>query len=393
MQTTNPKRILIFSLAYYPKFVGGAEVAIKEITDRISPDEIGFDMVTAKLAPGQSSFEKIGNVNVYRIGVGSVVDKLLFPILGTFKTLKLHSQKKYDSLWAMMLSYSSGSAYITNILRGLAGKKKIPIILTLQEGDSEKHIKLRHAGLIGLSWKLALKRTAHLTVISNYLEGRARAYGYTGGVTLVPNAADVKLFSTHASVDQENALKEKLGKKEGDVFLITTSRLVEKNAVEDVIDALVYLPENVRFLILGEGGLRKKLEQKVETLNLKNRVQFLGYVSHAEMPLYLHVSDVFVRPALSEGFGLSFVEAMAAGIPVIATPVGGIVDFLKDGETGLFAEVKNPKNIAQKVEKLLKDRESRDMIIANAFAMVKEKYDWSKIAGEMKKVLQSDILS
>ena len=392
MDIQKPRRILIFSLAYYPRFVGGAEVAIKEITDRISPFEIEFDMITAKLALGQSSFEKIGNVNLYRIGVGSVADKLLFLIIGPWKVFKLHSKRNYDAFWGMMVTFSTLSGYFANSLRKVSGKKEVPMILTLQEGDSEDHIRGKRFGLIGAAWKIALKRTSHVTVISKYLEGRARAYGYKGTVTLVPNAADVVLFSKRKSVDEERALKEKLGKKPGDVFLITTSRLVEKNAVEDVIDALVYLPANVKFLILGEGELREKLEEQVRRLNLVERVQFLGFVSHKEMPSYLHISDIFVRPALSEGFGLSFVEAMAAGIPVIATPVGGILDFLRDGETGLFAEVKNPKNIAQKVEKLLKDVESRDLIVSNAFKMVSEKYDWEKIAGEMKKVLQSDIL-
>ena len=62
------KRILIFSLVYYPRFVGGAEVAIKEITDRISPEEVEFDMVTLRLEPNLPKFETIGNVNVYRVG-------------------------------------------------------------------------------------------------------------------------------------------------------------------------------------------------------------------------------------------------------------------------------------------------------------------------------------
>ena len=105
------------------------------------------------------------------------------------------------------------------------------------------------------------------------------------------------------------------------------------------------------------------------------------------MPPYLHISDIFVRPSLSEGLGNSFLEAMAAGIPVIATPVGGIPDFLVDGETGLFCEVNNPHSIAQKVEKLIKDRESRDYIIKNAREMVLQKYSWERVAGEMREVL------
>ena len=121
-------------------------------------------------------------------------------------------------------------------------------------------------------------------------------------------------------------------------------------------------------------------------LKLENRVKFIGYVSHAEMSKYLHASDIFIRPSVSEGLGNSFLEAMAAGLPVIGTPVGGIPDFLRDGETGLFCEVHNPRSIAQKVEKLIKDRESRNYIIKQAKAMVEEKYTWNKIAGEMKKI-------
>src|SRR6185369_532215 len=151
----------------------------------------------------------------------------------------------------------------------------------------------------------------------------------------------------------------KLGKKENDIFLITTGRLVLKNANLDIIESLKYLPENVKLLIIGQGVEGKMLKERTKEFGLMDRVKFLGFIKHSDMPIYLHISDIFIRPSLSEGFGNSYIEAMAAGIPVIATPVGGIPDFLRDGETGLFCEVKNPKSIAQKVEKLIKDRESR----------------------------------
>jgi glycosyltransferase involved in cell wall biosynthesis len=111
------------------------------------------------------------------------------------------------------------------------------------------------------------------------------------------------------------------------------------------------------------------------------------------MPQYLHISNIFIRPSRSEGLGNSFLEAMAAGIPVIATPVGGIPDFLKDGETGLFCEVDNPRSIAQKVEKLLKDKESREYIVKNARKMVEEKYQWEAIAERMKEIFESASIS
>ncbi|MDO8430633.1 MAG: glycosyltransferase, partial [Candidatus Taylorbacteria bacterium] len=340
------RKILIFSLTYYPDFIGGAEVAIKEITDRISPQEIEFDMVTL----GSKAVERIGNINVYRVGKLNLLNKLLFPISGTFKMISLLRKRKYDAFWAMMVTYSSGCAYIVNILRLLCCLKKIPIILSLQEGDSQEHIARNWLGLIALSWKLALKRTKHVTALSNYLMEEAKRYGYNGLITIVPNGVDLNLFSQKKSQNELDILKHKFGKRANDIFLITTSRLVEKNAVGDIIDSLSYLPENVKLLILGTGKLENILKNQVEKLKLRERVEFLEYIPHSEMPQYLHISDIFIRPSLSEGFGNSYIEAMGAGIPVIATPVGGIVDFLKDGETGLFCEVRNPRSIAQKVE-------------------------------------------
>jgi glycosyltransferase involved in cell wall biosynthesis len=160
---------------------------------------------------------------------------------------------------------------------------------------------------------------------------------------------------------------------------------VEKNGVGDIIDALANLSRNVKLLILGTGHLEAALRKKAAALDeTGERVKFLGFVPHAEMPDFLKVSDIFIRPSLTEGLGNSFLEAMAAGIPVIATPVGGIPDFLIDGETGLFCEVQKPRTIAQKVEKLLKDPESRTYIVNRAGQMVREKYGWERISGMMK---------
>jgi len=110
----------------------------------------------------------------------------------------------------------------------------------------------------------------------------------------------------------------------------------------------------------------------------------------------LHISDIFVRPSLSEGMGNSFIEAMAASIPVIATSVGGIVDFLFDPDknsdkppTGLFCKVRDPEDIAKQVKRLLKNPVLRAQIILNAKRLTAEKYDWSIIAKDMKEKVLS----
>ena len=109
------KKILIFSLAYYPNFVGGAEVAIKEITDRISPEEIEFHVVTLRFDSRLPKEEKIGNVFVHRIGFSraapTIVDAKKFPLflnkywfqfMTPFAAARLHKKYCFDGTWAMM---------------------------------------------------------------------------------------------------------------------------------------------------------------------------------------------------------------------------------------------------------------------------------------------------
>jgi glycosyltransferase involved in cell wall biosynthesis len=384
------KKILIFSTAYYP-FVGGAEVAVKEITDRISG--VQFDLITARFDSKLPKFEKIGNVNFYRVGFGfKTLDKILLPFFGAIQTIKLNKLNRYDFYWCMMVTFASGGAYIANIF----SKNKVPIILTLQEGDSEEHLKKRWFGLLNLSWKLALKNTKILTVISNYLGDRAKKLGYKGQIHLIPNGVNVEKFEVrNTSYEEREKIREELGAGEEDILLVTASRLVKKNGVGDVIDSLKFLPDDVKFVILGSGSLEKELKQKALSSNLEARTYFLGFITQDNLPKYLKSCDIFIRPSLSEGFGNSFIEAMACKIPVIATPVGGIPDFLidpakplqsgREAQTGYFCEPENPESVAETIKRVLTDP-NRNQVVENAFNMVKQKYNWNLIAEQMKEI-------
>lgn len=399
------KRILIFSLAYYPDVVGGAEVAIKELTDRTSSNDFIFDMITLRFDSMLPKFERIGNVNVYRIGLTSPspsisdltrfplsINKYLFPLLAYRKAVSINKKQRYDGVWAMMANYAAFSALFFKMRY-----PKIRFLLTLQEGDPIEYIRhnVRFASPL---FKRVFERADFIQTISNYLAGFARNMGYVGPLEVVPNAVNVDHFSKGYSPDELFALKKKLGKKDGDVFLITTSRMVAKNAVDEVIRALPLLPKEVKFLILGIGPDEVMLRALAEEKGVADRVQFLGQVLHKDMPMYLKVSDIFIRPSRSEGLGNSFLEAMAAGVPVIATPVGGIPDFLFDPDknpdhepTGLFANINDPESIALQVKRLISDSALRTRLFVNGRTLVAEKYDWALIARTMNEKVFSKL--
>jgi glycosyltransferase involved in cell wall biosynthesis len=386
-----PKKILIFSLAYYPDYVGGAEVAIKEITDNISKDESSFDMVTAKMNFSQKRFERIGNINVYRVGLGHpVLDKFLIPIFGLLKAVSLNKSNNYDLSWVMMANQASVAASFFKII-----KRKIPLILTIQEGDEEEHLKRYVFGnkflyrLFIRPWHLLIFKLAdRSTAISTYLKERIKSNKFKGPIDIIPNGANFKNFSKKYSEDELLELRNSLGFKSTDKVIVTTSRFVKKNANEDIISSLKYLPQKYKVLFIGTGPDLYKLQNLAEKENVYDRIIFLGYTHTSEVPKYLKISDVFVRPSLSEGQGVSFMEAMVAGIPIVATPVGGIPDFLIDRKTGLFCEIKNPENIALQVKLLEKDQILRDSIIQNARELSKD-YKWELLALKMLEVFEN----
>ena len=393
-------KILIFSVAYHP-FVGGAEIAVKEITDRIK--DVEFHLITVNLDGKQKREEQIGNVHVYRVGSGvfaaGFLGKLLLPVLGAWKGLALHKkphERGFDAVWSIMANYAGFAALFFKYLR-----PSVPFILTLQEGDPIAYIK-RKVWFVYPLFVQIFRRADKIQTISNYLADFARDMGARAPIQVIPNGVDVSLFGREYPVVELEKLKNELVKKMGDiqasgvpsgaqnpddVFLVTSSRLVLKNGIADVIRALPLLPNHVKFLIIGAGPLEHSLKKLSRDLKVEGRVIFIGFVNHADLPKYLQSSDIFIRPSLSEGMGNSFLEAMAAGMPVIATPVGGIPDFLTDGETGLFCEVRNPKSIAESVERLLSDSELRENLISNAQKLVREKYDWNLVARNMDKMV------
>lgn len=389
------KKVLIFSLVYYPRFIGGAEVTIKEVTDRIDPNDIEFDMITLRLDKNLPKFERVGNVNVHRVGWASNqknssdslpwylhLNKYFLLFFGPLKALSLHKTRQYDTVWSLMATYNTFAALFFKLL-----KPKVKFVFTLQDGDPISYIKRRALPLYPL-FSMFFTRADHIQAISKYLANWARDMGAKCPISVVPNAVDVELFSKVQDPTVLANLKEQFNKKDGDVFLITTSRLVVKNAVGDVVSALALLPSHVKFLILGQGYEESKLREQVRVLHLEDRVKFLGYVPHKDMPKYLQIADIFIRPSLSEGLGNSFLEAMSAGLPIIGTPVGGILDFLVDRETGLFCEVANPKSIVEKVTALMTDIELRNKIIKNGKELVNKNYRWEMVTEKMKKILE-----
>lgn len=373
------RKVLIFSLAYYPH-VGGAEVAIKEITARIQ--DIEFHMVTLNFGK-ETKEEKIGNIFVHRVGnSASYFSKILFAPRAALLAARLHSTHHFDAFWAMM-SYM----LFPIVLLRLVGIK-VPYLLTLQEGDPWQHMFNRWFILpFRPLLSFGFKNASSVQAISNYLAGWAKAMGFNGKVEVIPNGVDIAHFES---------VKQRMPNME---TLVTVSRLVHKNAIDDVIRALKFLPDNIHFRIYGSGPDEKKLKLLTTDYRLQSRVHFIGHIDHAELPRALGEADIFIRPSRSEGMGNSFIEAMAAELPVIATQEGGIADFLFDAKrnpdkptTGWAVDKNSPEQIADAVKEILANPEQAKKVVATARQFAYDNFDWNIIAKDMSEKVFAKVL-
>jgi len=312
------------------------------------------------------------------------LNKHLFQFTAAFKAWRLHRKYKYDGIWAMMAHSCGVPAALFKLTN-----PKVKFVLTLQEGDPPEYIE-KKARLVWPLFKRAFTKADKIQVISTFLGKWAKRMGHPGEPILVPNAVNTKHFSQEYSEAELQAAVSELGKKPGDIFVVTTSRLVHKNGIDNVIEAMPQLPENVHFIVYGDGPDREKLKSLAVELKVADRVHFKGLLGHSEMPKYLKACDIFIRPSRSEGMGNSFVEAMAAKLPVIATQEGGIADFLFDAArnpdkstTGWAVDVDAPEQIAEAIKDIMKNPETATAVTETAHELAITKYDWDLIAKDM----------
>ncbi len=386
------KRILAFSLVYYPNFHGGAEPAIKEISDRISPKDIEFHLITCRWNSKIPRIERYGNILVHRIGFSMPdptfadygqkfklkLNKYLFQVLAAFKGLQLHAKYRYDGIWAVMAHSAGIPAAIFKLF-----SPKTPYILTLQEGDPVEHIEKVMRPVWPL-FRRAFTKASIVQSIANHLSAWAQRMGYRGDIALLKNGANPRdLAEDYTQVDIEE-VKQDLGKKKGDIFLVNTSRLEYQKGFDIAIKALQFLPSHIKLVIVGDGEDEQKLRSLVRKLKLNARVIFTGRIDRSVVTLYRKACDIFVAPSRSEGLGNAFISALASRLPLVTSGVGGIADYAIDGETAWIFKSEDSKDLADKVLEVIAHPEKAREISERARIMIERDYDWDKIAVSMQ---------
>ncbi len=179
------------------------------------------------------------------------------------------------------------------------------------------------------------------------------------------------------NVEEMRALQGRLGMKEGVRMILAVGRLSKEKAQIVLLRAFKNLSEthgeiNARLVIVGDGPEREPLEAVAASLGLSDRVVFTGQVNNVQV--YFAAADVLVNPSHSEGSPYVLLEAMAAGLPIVATAVGGVSEMVENNETALLVPASDPQAMADAIARLLNDEHLSRGLSANASALVSTRF-------------------
>ncbi|MGB3204741.1 MAG: glycosyltransferase family 4 protein [Crinalium sp.] len=164
---------------------------------------------------------------------------------------------------------------------------------------------------------------------------------------ILPNTVNIDHYRPEA---KKSTLQDRYH-LDGKTVLMTLGRLDSRERYKGFDEVLELLPTlnqeipNVAYLIVGEGGDRQRLEAKVKSLGIERQVVFTGFISEAEKADHYRLADAYVMPSKGEGFGIVFLEAMACGIPVVASKVDGSREAVLDGKLGIVVNPDDPEEV------------------------------------------------
>ena len=224
--------------------------------------------------------------------------------------------------------------------------------------------------IIVKSSKVYANRCTELIVPSQKTKDAMKRYGVKNKINIVPTGIDLEMFSKQLiKQNQIVEMRKEYGFNNDDFIAVYIGRVASEKSIEDIIRSFELLKgkkDNIKFLIVGGGPSVEELKQLVKDKKLENTIKLIGKVSYDKVAYYYHLADVFISTSTSETQGLTFIEAMACKLPVIAAHDKNLEHIIIENKTGYY--VSNEQELAQKLMKLEQMSSSEfDVICQNAY--------------------------
>lgn len=362
-------KIALLSEKYTPDF-GGLAISTERLARLLAAagHAVRVFAPTLNLPPSERRILPSSGVDVTRFGARKRVDDTLADWFETI--VEEHRRDPFDILHAYFLPQAG-------FVAAYAGKYLgTPSVVSIRGNDIERAAfdpaKFSHV-------MYALQNASAVTTNASTLARKAKAF-VEREIFLIPNGIDTELFKPMA---RNETLAEMLGlggktKEERSAVIGFAGELREKKGLRALLSGYAQAAKSrpASLLIVGEvrDGEDKKFFDEFKSANSQLPITVTGPVPHEDMPAYYALMDVLVHPSLRDGMPNAALEAMACGLPVIATPVGGILDALEDGENGVLVNVNDAAALAGKIVELLDDPQKRAGLGQRARETVVEKF-------------------
>jgi len=360
----------------YPTY-GGSGVVATELGKELA--EKGHQVHFISYAFPHRLQHFVENVFFHEVEISNypLFEHSLYGLALTSKMLEVIKYEKLDLLHVHYAIPHATSAYLTKqILK--KENSDIKVITTLHGTDIT---------LVGLEpsflplVKFSIEESNGTTAVSRFLKEKTLTnYNIESDIKVINNFIDTDLFSPMPN----ELLRNKIAPN-GEKILIHTSNFRPVKRVPDTIKILTEVKKEIpaKLVLIGDGPERSECERLVREMNLAKDVFFLG--KQDVLQEILNIADIFLLPSQSESFGLSALEAMSCGVPVVCSSVGGLPELVRHNETGYIAEFGDTSRMAKYVIDLLTNDKKFNAFSKNARLRAIEHFDKKIIVPQYEK--------
>jgi len=379
------KSVCVVTHTFLPH-VGGIERVVYEQCKRLMQKQFEPMVLTHRNYTEKNyvfdgiSVQCYNSVNIgFRLGIPYAI-----PQVSSFKTF-LEIIKSKD------LIHVHGHPYLSSLLAAKIAKRYgKPLVLT-QHNTFIKYNKVwdtvERLNDLAIG-KQVLKEADKVIVVSNATRKYVLSLGADSEkVEVIHNGVDLNRFRPLSGIKDE--MRKKLGMSNDTKVVLTVRRLVYKNGIDTLIEsARIVIKKNPKlvFVAVGKGPDSEKIQAKIVQLGLQRNFRLMGFVVDGDLPSYYNASDFFVLPSKSgEGLPLVALEAMACGLPVIATDVGGTSEVLSE-DYGKLVPPNSPDSIADAILEF--SREDLATLKKKLRTMMEQKYGWDRNVENLRKIYE-----
>lgn len=329
-----PLKVLI-TTDWYEPVVNGVVTSVLTLKKQL--EMLGCDVRVLTLAESLRSSSRDGVYRLASLNASMFYDHARISVLPNRKIRReieqwhpdvIHSQCEFSTfLWA----------------RTIAKALDIPIVHTyhtIYEDYTHYYAPTKTMGkkmITAFSKKFCEQVSAVITPTAK-VERLLRGYGVTQPIAVIPTGLDLSRFhaaETSEDLERSREIRRELGIAEGTKVLLSVCRLAKEKSVDDVLRHLAKArPAETVFVLVGDGPSRNELEDLVDHLGIRDMVRFAGFRAPEEVADYYRMADLFVSASLSETQGLTFIEAMACGVPLLCRKDDSLDGVILEGKTG-----------------------------------------------------------